>query len=79
MNAERETWQQLAEDVGVYVVLPKSVGVLCELVMLGSESIKQNVKISFRPLCTKRSLRSNIHSLARAVASMRQDEAVALS
>lgn len=64
MKAERETWQQLAEDVGVYVVLLKSVGVLCELVMLGSESIKENVKIPFRPRCTKRSLRSNIHSLA---------------
>ena len=32
--------------------------------MLGSESVKENVKISFRSRCTKRSLRSNIHSLA---------------
>ena len=65
MKAEQETWQQLAEDVGgVYVVLPKSVGALCELVLLGSESVKENVKNSFRPRCTKRSLRSNIHSLA---------------
>ena len=64
MKAEQEAWQQLAEDVGVYVVLLSSVGVLCELVMLGSESVKENVKISFRPRCTKRSLRSNIRSLA---------------
>jgi len=63
VNAEQEAWQQLAEDVGVYVVLPKSVEVLCELVLLGSESVKENVKISFRPRCTKRSLRLNIHSL----------------
>ena len=65
MKAEQETWQPLAEDVGgVYVVLLSSVGVLCELVLLGSESVKENVKISFRPRCTKRSLRSNIRSLA---------------
>ena len=45
MKAEQETWQQLAEDVGgVYVVLPKSVGALCELVLLGSESVKEKVK-----------------------------------
>ena len=54
MKAEQETWQPLAEDVGgVYVVLLSSVGVLCELVLLGSESVKENVKISFRPRCTK--------------------------
>ena len=65
MKVEQETWQQLAEDVGgVYVVLLSSVGVLCELVMLGSESVKENVKISFRSRCTKRSLRFNIHRLA---------------
>ena len=48
MKTEQETWQQLGEDVGgVYVVLLSSVGVLCELVMLGSESVKENVKILF--------------------------------
>ena len=63
MKAEQETWQPLAEDVGLYVVLLTPVGVLCELVLLGSESVKENVKISFRPRCTKRSLRPNIHGL----------------
>lgn len=64
MKVEQETWQQLVEGVGVYVVLLSSVGVLCELVVLGSKSEKVSVKISFRLRCTKGSLRPNIHSLA---------------
>ena len=62
MKVEQEAWQQLAEDVGVYVVLPKSVEVLCELALLGSESIKENVRISFRSRCTKLTVTSPQYS-----------------
>ena len=62
MKVEQEAWQQLAEDVGVYAVLPKSVEVLCELALLGSESIKENVRISFRSWCTKLTVTSSQYS-----------------